>query len=216
MAYDENKLAKLKALKELATRVQTRLEALEDGGTAIKAATVDGNTLKFFDTTDTATATATYTIDLPAEMFLDAASTSFVPNFTFNSETYSGATNPNLDGKPVMVLGVKTKSNDGLTITVTYSFIDVSALVDTYTSSDTSVTISDYKAKVNISAAANNSITLQNDGLHVDVTDKVDKVTTATAGNIAAFVTGGGISDSGYSVATDAEVTEMLNEILGS
>lgn len=41
----------------------------------------------------------------------------------------------------------------------------------------------------------------------------VAKVPTATAGNFAVFDSDGGIFDSGFSVATDAEVEEYLNRI---
>ena len=246
MAYDITKLAKLGAIKNLAERVQTRLVALETSDAPIKAVSVTNNTLNFFTTTDTST-TAAFSFDLPAEQFLDAASTTLVPNFTFNAATYSGAVDPNLNGKPVLVLGVKTKNNNESTTTTAYSFLDMSNLVDIYTASDTSVTISDYKAKVNISTVADNAITLNNDGLHVDISGKVDKVTTAVSGNVAGFGTSGavtdtgiasadvltkitsatenhltafdasgGIKDSSYAVATDDEVTEMLDSILGA
>ena len=243
MAYDLTKLARLQAVKDLADRIQPRLAELESGGTALKSVAVDGNSLKFYTTTDTTNATATYTIDLPAEMFLDAASTGFVPNFTFSAATYAGATNPNLDGKAVMVLGVKTRSNDGVTTTTAYSFIDVSYLVDTYTASDTSVVVSGYKLKANVSTETGNMLATTANGLYVDGSGKVDKVTgvvgnvvgfassgavtdtgiasadvltkisSATENHFTAFDATGKIKDSGYSVATDAEVEEMLDEV---
>ena len=43
---------------------------------------------------------------LPTEMFLNQAKTAFIPSFAFNGNTYADATNPNLDGKPVLVLTV--------------------------------------------------------------------------------------------------------------
>lgn len=246
MSYDLNKLARLQAVKDLADRIQPRLAELENGGTALKSVVVDGNSLKFYTTTDTTTATATYTIDLPAEMFLDSASTSFVPNFTFSSATYAGATDPNLDGKAVMVLGVKTKSNDGVTTTTTYSFIDVSYLVDTYTASDTSMVVSGYKLKANVSTETGNMLATTANGLYVDGSGKVDKVSgtvgnvvefassgavsdagiasadvltkisSATENNFVAFDATGKIKDSGYSIATNTEVEEMLDEVFGN
>lgn len=200
-------------IQTMAQRIKARLNALENGGNSIKDAKLEGNVLKFYNTTDTATATPVRTIDLPAEMFLDPVHTTIVPNFTFSTATYPNATNPNLDGKTVFVLAVKTVSNDGLTTTTDYSFVDASALVDTYTASDTTITVSGYKLKVNVSAAVNNAVTIKNDGLHVDITGKVDKVTTATAGNFAVFDSDGGVADSGARFATDAEFTAMLNEI---
>lgn len=158
---------------------------------------------------------AAYTFDLPAEQFLDQASTQFVPEFEFDSATYLGATDSNLDGKSVMVLGVKTKSNDGLSEEITYSFIDVSHLVDTYVASDTSIAIDGYKIKANVSADVDNMLATRATGLYVDGSGKVDKVRTEVEGNFAAFDSDGGIADSGYSVATNAEVIEMLNGIFG-
>ena len=63
--------------------------------------------------------------NLPVEKFLDQAKTTFVYSFTFNAETYPGATNPNLDGKAVLVMAVKGVDNS-----VAYSFLDLSELID--------------------------------------------------------------------------------------
>ena len=139
--------------------------------TALKSVTLDGNTLNFYTSSDTAQ-TAAFSIDIPAEQFIDQAATSFVPNFYFSAILYPDAVNPNLNGKPVFVLGVKSKSNDGQSSSTKYSFIDVSKLVDTYVASDTSVTVSDYKFKVNISPDAKNALKLKANGLYADgVTD---------------------------------------------
>ena len=200
-------------IKAMAERIKARLDALESGGTSIKDAKLEGNVLKFYNTTDTATATPVRTIDLPAEMFLDAVHTGIVQNFTFSTSTYPNATNPNLNGKTVFVLAVKTVSNDGLTTTTDYSFVDASSLVDTYTASDTTIEVSGYKLKVKVSAVTNNAITVKNDGLHVDISGKVDKVSGATTGNFAVFDSDGGVADSGSRFSTDAEFTAMLNEI---
>lgn len=201
-------------IKAMSERIKARLDALENGGNSIKDVKLEGNKLKFYNaTTDTATATVVREIDLPAEMFIDAVHTNLVPNFTFSAATYPNATDPNLNGKTVFVLAVKTMSNDGNTVTTDYSFIDASALVDIYTASDTSIVVSGYKLKVRVSAAANNAITVKNDGLHVDISGKIDKVSGATAGNFAVFDSDGGVVDSGSRFATDAEFTAMLNEI---
>ena len=181
-------------------------------------------------------------------MFLDQAKTAFIPNFVFNGTTYAGASNPNMDNKPVLVLAVKGidhTNNDAETIT--YSFLDVSTLVDTYTaaSGDSAkiLTINGYTIAVNISADTNNAVEVPNDGiavrvssttnnaltkdangLYVDITGKTDKVTNATAGNVAGLDASGNLTDSGLvaanilttaDVATDAEVAEMLDEVFG-
>mgnify|MGYP006916046794 CR=1 FL=1 len=143
--------------------------------------------------------------DLPVEMFLDQANTKFVPSFTWSNELYPGSTNPNkaaveadpeadppvaaqpavvFNGKPVLVLAVKGVDNsdptDTTKQTISYSFLDVSTLVDTYTvatgDSAKVLSIAGYTITFNVSAAANNAITVQNDGLHVDISGKADKV----------------------------------------
>lgn len=217
MAYDLEELVRLQAVKDLGDRVKAEIDNLKNTGvaSALKKVDVDGNAIKFYTSSDTA-AEAAFTIDLPAEIFLDALSTKFEPNFNFANGNYTGATDPNLEGRAVFVLGVKTKTNDGKTTTLAYSFLDMTGLVDIYTASDTSVVITDYKVKANVSADSDNMLATTANGLKVDGSGKVDKVTTATAGNLAAFVAGGGISDTGISIATNAEVTEMLDGIFGA
>ena len=245
MAYDLNKLTKLQAIKDLAERIQSKFNALESSDVSLKGVSVVGNSLKFFTSTDTST-TPAFSIDLPAEMFLDSVSTGLVPNFAFSAATYEGATDPNLNGKPVLVLGVKTRNNDGVSETISYSFLDMSTLVDVYTASDTSIIITDYKVKVNVSADSDNMLATTANGLYVDGSGKVDKVvgtvgnvvtfaadgavsdtgiassnvitklSGATENNLATYTSDGGISDTGIAIATNSEVTEMLDAILGS
>ena len=181
--------------------------------------------------------------DLPTEMFLDQAKTTFVPSFAFSAETYSGATNPNLEGKPVLVLTVNGINNSTKTETFTYSFLDVSTLVNTYTAKagasaqilniagyeievkfDNTLTSSANGLGVAVSAVANNAITKQSDGLHVDISGKADKVASATAVHVAGLDANGNPTDTGIvatnvltkaDVATDAEVEEALNGVFG-
>ena len=172
--YNVNNLVKVNALKALAQRTKTELDALDTKiGTAFKSLSVSGNTVSFFTSTD-ATGTAAATFDFPEEIFLDQVRTQFVQNFTFSAATYPGATDPQLDGKPVFVLAVKGDKETNPTLT--YSFVNVEHLVDIYTAADNSININGYSVNVKISAAANNAITLQSDGLHVDISGKVDKV----------------------------------------
>ena len=187
---------------------------------------------------------------LPVEMYLDAVNTKFVENFTWSNELYPGSTNPNVaasgtegqpgyvpavvyDGKPVLVLAVKSVDNtDPTSITTSYSFLDVSKLVDTYSaaSGDSAkvLTINGYTITFNVSSAANNAITVENDGLHVNISAKADKVDRATAaiaqnpynseteaaayasfnsnysldGKVALLDTNGNIKDSGFTGAS--------------
>ena len=69
---------------------------------------------------------------LPVEMFLDQAKTRFVQSFAFTQETYPGGTDPNLNGKPVLVLALKgIDHNNNDAETTTYSFLNMETLVDT-------------------------------------------------------------------------------------
>ena len=217
MAYDVTQNATVGQLKALAIRAKNAID------TAIAA--------------------------LPTEMFLDQAKTAFIPNFAFNGTTYAGASNPNLDNKPVLVLAVKGidhTNNDAET--TTYSFLDVSTLVDTYTTatgnSSKVLTIAGYTVTFNVSADTNNAVEVLNDGiavrvsttannaltqdtngLFVDITGKADKVANPTAGHVAGLDANGNPTDTGIlaanvlttaDVATDAEVTEMLNEVFSA
>ena len=217
MAYDVTQNATVGQLKALAIRAKNAID------TAIQA--------------------------LPTEMFLDQAKTAFVANFAFNATTYAGATNPNLDGKPVLVLAVKgIDHNNNDAVSTTYSFLDVSTLVDTYSAaagnSAKVLSIAGYTITFNVSANAKNAVEVLNDGLavrvstttnnaltkdtnglFVDITGKADKVASATAGHVASLDANGNLVDSGIvaanvlttaDVATDAEVTEMLNEVFGA
>lgn len=173
---------------------------------AIKSLGVDGNTVNFYTSTDKS-GTAAFSVDFPSELFLDQAKTTFVAKFKFDAATYPGATDPKLDGKPVMVLAVKGENPDSCT----YSFLSMAALVDTYKAkavgkdASTTVTIAGYEVdvKVNVSAAAGNALTLKDDGLYVptpeevDISGKADKVTGATTGNLAALDGEGNLTDSG-------------------
>ena len=167
---------------------------------AIKSLGVDGNTVNFYTSTDKS-GTAAFSVDFPSELFLDQTKTTFVAKFKFDAATYPGATDPKLDGKPVMVLAVKGQNPDNCT----YSFLNMAALVDTYAAkatgkdASTTVTIAGYEieVKVNVSATAGNALSLKSDGLYVDISGKADKAKNATAGNFAALDGEGNLTDSG-------------------
>ncbi len=104
--------------------------------------------------------------------------------------------------------------------------MDISTLVDTYTikagDSVKVLVISAYEIEFKVSSVANNALTVQNDGLHVDISGKADKVASATAGHVASLDANGNLQDSGVvaanlvttaDIATNAEVTEMLGEV---
>lgn len=225
MAYNANALVRLAALKALAEKTKAEIDNINtDVSKAIKSLGVSGNTVSFYTSADKS-GTAAFTFDFPKEMFLDQAKTTFVQKFAFSTETYPGATDPKLAGKPVMVLAVKGQNPDSCS----YSFLDMSALVDTYKAkatgkdASTTVTIAGYEVdvKVNVSAAAGNALVLKDDGLYVDISGKADKVKNATSGNFAALDANGNLTDSGKKPAdfvaaetgkrlmTDAEGTKL-------
>lgn len=199
----ENLAAELKT-KFAATN--TRISAVEtSANAAFKSLKVDGNTVSFYTSADK-TGTAAATLDFPAEMFLDQTKTAFVQKFAWSEVSYPGSTDPGLNNKPVMVLAVKGDGDS-----VTYSFLNMAALVDTYVAktegkdASTTITISGYEVevKVNISAEEGNQLQMKADGLYVpapaavDLSGKADKVSGATAGNLAGLDANGNLTDSG-------------------
>ncbi|MBR1645477.1 MAG: hypothetical protein IJ774_02020 [Selenomonadaceae bacterium] len=193
--YNENDTVKLGGLKSLAQRTKTELDKLGNKiATAFKSLSVSGNTVSFFGTTD-ATGTALATFDFPEEIFLDQAGTTLVENFAWSAETYPGSTNPNLDGKTVLVLAVKGDKETNPT--VKYSFVNLEKLIDAYTAGDNSIDINGYSVTVKISQTAGNLISVESDGLHVDISGKADRVANATGGNTA-------------------DVTAMITDVFGA
>ena len=231
MSYDVKKLVKLGALKEMGQRLKTDVDAAAAlAASAFHSGKVEGNTVSLYTSTDKS-GDAAFTFDFPTEMFLDQTKTEFVGKFKWAEATYPGSTDPKLDGKPVMVLAVKGENP----ASVTYSFLNMAALVDTYAAkttgkdASTTVEISGYEVevKVNLSKEANNALELKDDGLYVGKTDtsgKADKVAGATEGNFAALDANGNLTDSGKKsadfvattdIASDAEVAEVMKEVFG-
>ena len=234
MAYDEKKLVKLGALKEMGQRLKTDIDAAAAlAASAFHSGKVEGNTVSLYTSTDK-NGDAAFTFDFPTEMFLDQTKTEFVGKFKWAEATYPGSTDPKLDGKPVMVLAVKGENP----ASVTYSFLNMADLVDTYTAktqgkdASTTIEISGYEVevKVNLSKEADNILELKDDGLYVpkpketDISGKADKVAGATEGNFAALDANGNLTDSGKKsadfvattdIASDAEVAEVMKEVFG-
>ena len=165
--YDITDLATVGQIKTLATRVATRLAALESPK-AFRGAKIEDNKLKFYESSDTSVTPLT-SIDLPEELYLQSAQTEIVENFAFSSVTYPGATDPNLDGKTVLVLAVKGDDADGEgTPTVKYSFVNLTNIID------------DFIPKV-AGATTGNIPSLQSDGTLVDSTIASDTEPTDTS-----------------------------------
>ncbi len=188
----------LDQLKKLARRSKTEMTALETRynagiNAAFKSLDVTGNTVSFYTTADKS-GTAAATLDFPAEYVLDQAKTRLVSEFAWAAATYPGSTDPNLEGKPVLVLAVK---DDGAA--VTYSFLSMEKLMNVYTvkgeskDASTTVVIDGYTidVRVNISAAEGNQLQMKADGLFVPT----------PAASIP---------------ATDAEVDAMLTDVFGA
>ena len=166
-----------------------------------------GNTWNFYTVeAPTAEDTPAFSIDVPTEYFLDQAKTTFVQEFAWSAEVYAGSENPELDGKPVLVMAVKGDDE-----TVTYSFVNVETLVDIYTGEETdSITVAvsaDNKisAVAKISAEAGNIIEVKEDGLYakvdpVDISGKADKVSSVKEGQILVDDGAGNLDASGVTI----------------
>ena len=235
-SYNVNDLATVGQIKTLGTRIATRLATIESKVGGFKGVKIEDNKLNFYDSTDTSV-TAVTSVSLPEELYLDANRTDIVENFVFSAATYPGATDPNLDGETVLVLAVKGDNADGLnTPTIKYDFVKMSsviknavikdpanvrgnfaifgtsgAIVDSNISSDSVVT------KI-AGASAGNLISFANDGAMSDSGITAASVFTTiggfSAGNVMIFDSNGKPADSGHSIATDAQFTAMLNEVL--
>ena len=199
-------LATVAHVTTLAQRVKTELDKVDAknfGGVTI----ADGK-INFFATDDT-TKTPIKSVDLPEELFLDQVRTTFVPTFVFSNASYPNATNPNLDGKPVLVLAVKGDKETNPTLT--YSFVNLEKLIDTYTEANAAISIAGNSIGVQLSADEGNILSIANDGLKGEM-----KVAGASAGNFAVFGANGAIVDSGFTVAPDADINAILTNVFGA
>lgn len=220
MAADMTKLVKLGTLDALAAKADTKIKEVEvKANAAYKGAKIiNGNQLGLYTTTAT-TGTPALTLDFPAEMVVDATKTTFVPNFDFANGNYTGASNPNLDGKGVLVLAIKT--TDKGAETTSYSFISVDSLVNIYTAADNSLTVNGYTLAVKVSATAGNALSATANGLYVDTSGKQDKDTDAVANNVAKMDASGNAVDGGVAIAdilttSDIASDEDVNAALSS
>lgn len=167
------------------TDLTTELKAWVNGDESlgIKTALYTNSTLLFYKKPNaTITDIADFTINLPAEQFLDQANTTFVNSFIWSEETYPNSINPNLDGQPVLVLAVKGDTE------ISYSFVSMNELVKIYKASTVvstvTLTINDatntISGEVNISADEGNLLKVGTDGglyaKATDITGKADKL----------------------------------------
>ena len=132
-----------------------------------------------------------------ADFSLDQFGTGVVENFTFSALEYPNATNPNLDGKTVLVMAVKDANET--TQLVKYIFVDLTELVGTatlYKSSDNAIGISGASIGLNLSASAGNILSVADDGLYARL-----GVADGVSGNFAVIGESGAIIDGGFSLA---------------
>lgn len=145
---------------------------------AIKSAEYADNKISLYTTVDKS-GTAAVEIDLPEEMFLDQTKTTLVDEFDWSDTAYPGSTDPDLDGKPVLVLAVKGDES------VNYSFLSMETVVSVYSGGETetaevSVTDGIIAADIKISENEGNALTVNEDGLYVPTPEVFDSVTYAT------------------------------------
>ena len=208
MAINTNNLVKVGQLQTALTRVNAEL------GETFRSASVSGNTVSFFKSKD-GSGTAAFTFDFPEEIYLAQTGTQIVEKFAWSAATYPGSTNPNLDGKTVLVLAVKgNKASNAFT---SFSFVDMAKVIETITAGDNSITVNGYAISVKVSDATGNLLEVKNDGVFVGADDtKADKVTGATAGNFAALDANGNLTDSGITCASDTDISTMITDVFGA
>ena len=183
MALTPAKYIDESGVRTLATGIKTWV--LSENSALIKSVIFKDNSILFYNKPSaTAEDVADFTINLPAEYFLDQAKTVFVPTFAWSAETYPASTDPSLDGQPVLVLAVKGSDD-----TVAYSFISMLSLVNIYKASTDKSTVTltinndtnTISAVVNISTDEGNALKVGTDGglyaSATDITSKADKLT---------------------------------------
>ena len=204
-------LAPVSYVTTLAQRVKSELDTLD--GKNFGGVAVTNGKINFYATSDTS-ATALASVDLPEEIFLDQTQTSFVQSFAFSSATYPSATNPNLDGKPVLVLAVKGDNTSNPTLS--FSFINLESLIDTYSAGNTGINISGYSIGLNISTVTGNLANIDSSGLFVGSDNSKLDTVSGSQGNFLVFGANGTISDSGSTIADSSAINSILDSIFGS
>lgn len=165
MAINLNQGATLGNLKQTVENMKVYIDS--DQTVSIKGYLNINNTHNFYNTsTPTEDTIPVFSFDVAADYFLDQTKTIFVQEFTWSDTTYGGSTDPNLEGKPVFVLAVKGEDS------ISYSFINLETLIDTYIVSNTpslslDIINNEISGNVNISAEEGNTIEIKDDGLYV-------------------------------------------------
>ena len=199
------------SLQTLMDQLKEAFATKEETTGAFKGVKYEGNKLSFYSD-KSAAGGSLVEVDLPKEMYLDNVKTKFEPSFEWNEETYSGAVNPQLNGKSVLVLAIKDETG-----AITYSFLDMSTLADTYIAAEgdksTNVEISGYTiaVKVNKSKEPNNALEIKEDGLYVPTVDISGKLNTVdgTNGNLTQIGEDGQLADSNLAAADILTIADI-------
>ena len=191
---------------------------------SLKSLAVVDNKINFYrDAAPAEGAVADFTVDIPAEFFLDQAKTVFVQSFVWSAETYVGSEDPGLDSKPVLVLAVKGDDDS-----VKYSFLNMETLIDIYTGQDTSsvkVAVSaDNKISANVVLSEDEGyiLTLKENGLFasvtaVDISGKADKLANPEEGDAVIKAAQILVDDgNGNLAASGKTIAELSSEILAN
>lgn len=115
---------------EILTNLKSWIDS--DKNIALKKVLLKNNSLLFYKNPNAVdTDTAEYSIDLPIEKHLDLSLTEIVSEYSWTEELYPNSDNPNLDGKPVLVLAVRgvMEGEDG-SDTITYKFLDMECVTN--------------------------------------------------------------------------------------
>ena len=177
----------------------------------IKSAEYVDNIIKFY-TTEDKSGEAVAEVVLPEEMFLDSSKTELVNDFTWDITKYPKSTDPELDGKPVLVLAVKSVR------TVRYSFISFDSVIAKLIGEETesaSVSVAEdvISLNVKVSELSGNRIVIKDDGLYVGTVDNTPSWTVSTDDEVREMfsVSGGGIMLSSMNIGDTVKI--MRNDV---
>ena len=190
---------------------------------ALKALAVKDNQINFYaNPAPTDDTTPDFTVDFPTEYLLDQTKTTFVQEFAWSDTTYTGSTDPSLEGKPVLVLAVKGEEDE-----VTYSFVNLETLVDIYEGGETetaTVTVdadtNEITVEVKVSEEEGNILEVKDDGLYasvtqVDISGKADKLVDHESGDAVIKADQILVDDgAGNLKASGQTIAELKTEIL--
>lgn len=174
----------------------------------IKSAEFVDNAIKLY-TSEDKSGEAVAELILPEETFLDGSKTELVSNFAWDITKYPKSTDPNLDGKSVLVLAVRSAR------TVRYSFISLDYIVSKLTggatdSANISVNNDVVSLSVKVSELSGNRIVIKDDGLYVGEADTTPAWVVSTDDEVAEMfsVSSSGITLTSMNVGDTVKIRE--------